>query len=42
MFKLFYQNSDISGISAASSFFGLTNAGAMKGGSFGANFSVKF
>lgn len=42
MFKLFYQNSDITGITAASPFFGLTTAGAMKGASFGAQFSVKF
>lgn len=42
MFKLFYQASDITGISPASSFYGLTTAGAMKGSSFGAQFSVKF
>jgi len=42
MFKLFYQNSDISGISPTSSFYGMTTAGAMKGASFGAQFSVKF
>ena len=42
MFKLFYQASDITGITAASPFFGLTTAGAMKGASFGAQFSVKF
>ena len=42
MFKLFYQGSDITGIGAASPMFGLTTAGAMKGASFGAQFSVKF
>jgi len=42
MFKLFYQSSDITGIGAASPLFGLTTAGAMKGASFGAQFSVKF
>lgn len=42
MFKLFYQNSDITGITAASPFFGLTTGGAMKGATFGAQFSVKF
>ncbi|MBS1729073.1 MAG: S-layer homology domain-containing protein [Armatimonadetes bacterium] len=42
MFKLFYQASDITGITPASSFYGLTSAGAMKGSTFGAQFSVKF
>lgn len=42
MFKLFYQASDITGITPASTFYGLTTAGAMKGSSFGAQFSVKF
>lgn len=42
MFKLFYQNTDITGIGAGSPFFGLTTAGAIKGATFGAQFSVKF
>ncbi len=42
MFKLFYQAADITGITAGSSFYNLTTAGAMKGSSFGAQFSVKF
>lgn len=41
-FKLFYQSADITGIANTSTLFNLTNAGAMKGGSFGAQFSVKF
>lgn len=42
MFKLFYQNTDITGIGAGSPLFGLTTGGAVKGATFGAQFSVKF
>ena len=42
LFKLFYQGSDITGIGPTSPFFGAATRGALKGATFGAQFSVKF
>jgi hypothetical protein len=43
MFKLFYQMSDITGLTAGSNMFGSAGpGGAIKGSQIGAQFSVKF
>jgi len=42
MFKLFFQMSDITGLSPASSMYGSSTLGAIKGNQIGAQFSVKF